>query len=318
MDRILRRRQYNRSRATRLVNLVNEDLPNMDEHSVQANLESLVSIKDCLKEMSEEVLTACIDAGYSSDQIEEVMKEDFNYETNLLSSISKLKKRISSNSNPTNDNQNRLKLPKVPLPTYGNYPEENLNKFKRSFESIILKHKLTSYENFIYLKNQLHGGPRTLVDSLDVESQSYEKAMELLEDAFGNADYAKFDIIRNWKELKLPKNIEPYKYIGDVKSIISEFSHLKINIDDILQHFIWNSLNEGFQNVFIAITNKSNPNFTEIKDNLFEAAKRYERLINKQKTDVTRKIHTTEKPENSSTMAVNIKQEKKYTCMLCK
>ncbi len=81
-------------------------------------------------------------------------------------------------------NVNKLKLPVIALPEFSNSKGESLEKFIFAFESIIEKHLLSPYEKFIYLRGQLHNGPRALVDSLSPNEQTYKCAKDLLAEAF--------------------------------------------------------------------------------------------------------------------------------------
>ena len=176
----------------------------------------------------------------------------------------------------------------------------------------MLKHPLSSYELFIHLQAQLQDGPRNLIDSLDTENQNYEKAKELLEEAFACEVTAKHDIIQRLSNLKLNIGTDPYSYIGEMKSIISDFRDLKITIDEVLQHFIWYGMNNKFQNSLIAVCNKNNPTLEDIQKNMFDATKRYSRMQDENKNTVNLENNKYEKANymKASNMAVNISEDK--------
>ena len=67
--------------------------------------------------------------------------------------------------------KNGLKFPQVPLPEFGNLKVQNHRKFFRAFENIMEKNETTHFETFLLLPRQLSGGPRTLIDSIDVDQQ---------------------------------------------------------------------------------------------------------------------------------------------------
>ena len=97
-----------------------------------------------------------------------------------------------------------------------------------SFEAIIDKHELSSYEKFIYLRKQLFGAARKLVDSLEFSEHSYDVAKELLIKAFDCGLSNKFNAILKLTQLKLDQCKEPFSFIGDMKMIVSEFKSLSI------------------------------------------------------------------------------------------
>ena len=93
------------------------------------------------------------------------------------------------------------KLPKMPLPKFGNEPGQSFRKFMKLFDSTINKHNLDDDEKFAYLKQQLYGGAWNLLDSYDVDIQSYATAKIFLEKAFDSTANAKFDTLSQLSEL---------------------------------------------------------------------------------------------------------------------
>ena len=77
---------------------------------------------------------------------------------------------------PTNNWSNplhKLKLPEVPFPVFDGKPE-TYRRFIDSLESILYKFILTSFEKFSYLRQQVSGSARDIVESLPDENLSYE------------------------------------------------------------------------------------------------------------------------------------------------
>ena len=106
-----------------------------------------------------------------------------------------------------------------------------LVKFFRSFEIIISRHNLECHEKFPLLQQQLSTAPKTLIDSLDIDNQSCECAKLLLQQTFDQTEPSKQDVIKTLANLKLPYNGDPYKFIGDIRSI----AHLYF-MSSILKH----------------------------------------------------------------------------------
>lgn len=192
-----------------------------------------------------------------------------------------------------------------------------MQKFLREFESVIDKHKLPSFEKFVYLKKRLGGDPEIIINSLDVTEQFYEIARQLLIDAFDSELTSKYNLIQKMAELKLPDDAEPYTFIGEMRTVISGVETMSITKDEILQYFIWHALNEKFRSKLISITNKSKPSLEEIKTNIFEAKNRYVKLIEncKERGETKSKFKT----GSTTSMAVNIdaKSDAKIICVLC-
>ena len=92
---------------------------------------------------------------------------------------------------------------------------------------------------------------------------------------------------------------------------------LKVDLDMILQYFIWHSLNDRFKQQFVLITNNKNPTLAEIKANMFEANARYmeqNERIRKRKEPIVSK-------SSPSVLATNIPGRTSNAfkpCKLCK
>ena len=169
---------------------------------------------------------------------------------------------------------NRLKLPQIPLPSYAHKEGEDLHKFFSNFENIVQKYGLTDYERFIYLQGQLSGEPLMLIRSLDIGSQSYISAKELLTKAFASVVTQQFEAIKRLSELKFGMK-SPYEYIGKIRQIQEAFKSLKVDTNIVLQYFIWQSMPENLQNQLVNISNHNKPDLTDIMENIFDAMERF-------------------------------------------
>ena len=209
---------------------------------------------------------------------------------------------------------NRLKLPQIPLPTYSHKDGEDLHKFFLNLENILEKYNLSDYETFIFLQGQLSGEPLNLVKSLDIGSQSYTAAKNLLTRAFASVITQQFETIKRLSELKFtPKT--PYEYIGKLRQIQEAFRTLKINTDVIMQYWFWNSMPETLQNQFVTITNSNRPNIAQIDQYVFEAMERYlEVSKNAKKRDVS--VEVDSYAVNMGQYKRNENQSKQF-CSLC-
>ena len=56
----------------------------------------------------------------------------------------------------------------------------------------------------------------------------------------------KYEVISKLSQIKLTSNTDVYQYISEIRSIISSFETLKIDIDTVLQYFVWHSMNDKF------------------------------------------------------------------------
>ena len=184
------------------------------------------------------------------------------------------------------------------MPEFSNEKGESLEKFLYSFEAILNKHKLSPYEKFVYLKGQVRKAPFTLIDSLDISDQTYDNAKQLLAEAFASPLAQKYDAIMRLSQWKLDLNGDPYEVIGSVRSVQSSFNVLEIDVNTIIQYFVWRGLNDNFQSELVNITNNSRPTLDEITGSYFVATERYTNKINRM--DDMKKRQTKNEPKAES------------------
>lgn len=323
-------RQYVRQRVTKLCSKIDAEPSPLTPNQRSIYSDRLRDLSLELRDLNKKVFSLATDDTVDESTVAQYIDDDDVYDEKISLYLSNLKTASIVPGDRNNDKvHHKLKLPEVPLPVFSSKKDESLKKFLRSFESIISKHNLSSYEKFIYLRSQLSGGPRVLIDSLDVDQQSYETAKTLLEQAFDCTLTAKYDLIQKLSCLRLPNNAEPYSFIGEMRTIVAGTESLKISVNDILQYFIWHALNDRFQSHIIAITNKSKPSLAEITDNIFEATERYIKQVGKQNECLGNKPRneckstkfssfTDNKELATTTMAVDVKFDKKSKlCILC-
>ena len=315
------------SRATRTCNKVRTSLHTMSTADRTMNLNKLINIRQELQVVGTKIRGH---SDYDLMREEEYLEEEESYddevgvcmalleESNAAPSFSHSVDPIPGAVQPqTLRLPTRVNLPQITLPTFGNLKEENLTKFLLSFESIIQKHNLSPYEKFIYLKNQLSGGPLALINSLEATRQQYDEAKTLLQEAFDSKWNSKNDTIKRLADLKLDVGDEPYTFIGEMRAICSNFETLEIETKDVLQYFIWESFNPKFKSHLTAITNNSRPSFEEISANIFEACNRY--VSEPVETKKFNSGKFAKFNENTTVSAANIRSNnsKFVNCALC-
>ena len=337
MDKLKKERTIWRTKLTRLCNKYDgQDIVDIDELSLAIN--DVKNIRDKLQSINDAIH---ISDDFDVDDLEQLLEEEQPYDDRAGLFITKseriLKSRIAGNSSgashpasafpmaPVTSDATRnqkISLPQVSLPTFSNKTDENFNSFIKAFKAIIDKHNLSSSEKHAFLKGQLSGGPLALIKSIDINAtDQYQAAVDLLEEAFGNVDSAKQDVLRRLAGLKQTHGVDPYVFVGELKSITTNFDSLQIKVEDVLQYFIWNSFDELFKQHLTAITNKNFPSLDEMNKGLFEACSRYARTVANEKASLgTQKQN---KPLGSATntaMATNVKTKhsKNPLCVLCR
>lgn len=288
VDILVRKRGYARTKLTKLGNEIDSQLGTLIAEQRTKYLDRLFKLQTELEEHNEAIVNKYLDMDLADDAIVAKQADCAQYDERLLELIGVLKNEVHTpegNDAPAvglyarseEHYARRLDLPKIKLPTFSNGKNESYRKFINQFEAIVNKHRLNSYEKFVYLKGQLDGGPKSLVDSLDSENQLYESATELLSQAFDDETTAKFELIRRFTALNLSVNVDPYTFIGNMRSAVSEAQATGLSACDFMQYFVWHALNPRFQDCLVTITNKNKPSLAEITDHIFEATDRYKK-----------------------------------------
>ncbi|XP_047741512.1 uncharacterized protein LOC125179522, partial [Hyalella azteca] len=275
-------RKYMRAEITRTSNSINVNLPNLSIAEKVQNLARLRALQSDLKDFDLKISESL----FVEENAEAALQAEYDtcaeYSRKLIATITALEASLqtersaSAVSTAREDvHRSQLKLPQLPLPEYGHQEGEDLNKFFLNFENVIGKYNLTSYEKFIFLQKQLRGAPQILIQSLEVGKQNYEDAKDLLQKAFASPITQKYDAIRRLSEMRLVRGDDPYRYIGQMRSLVESFTTLSIDTNTVLQYFFWRGLNDDFQQQFIHITNKNKPSLEEMMEHVYDATERY-------------------------------------------
>ena len=169
----------------------------------------------------------------------------------------------------------KVTLPHIELPSFDGEPE-SFNKFIVSFENLISKYNLSSYEKFSYLSKQLMGDAKKLIESLELEECDYESALKMLKEAYFDKVEQQYSILEKLSNLRLePDAVNGISWIGDAKILMAQIVKNEISSEIFTQYFLWSSLNESFRNHITAICQKTNPSLQEIRDCMFPANARY-------------------------------------------
>ena len=282
-------RRVKRGDATRTCNAINTDLSLLSPQILQQRLAHCKDLLEDLKDLDDKIFLSMCIGDFTELQRDQEYENSSTYRQNLLEAVAKLELCLNPPTPPnlpvgTDARINvprsgRLKLPELPLPTFSNKPNEDLDRFFENFEQMIEKFSLQDLEKYLLLIKSLSGDPLTIVDSLSKSSQTYAGAKDLLSKAFATKPTQRFNTISRLSKLKFGIKDDPYKFISDFRMLTDSFKSLEITVDHILQYHIWNAMNPEMQNILISITNKNKPDLNDIDVNIFEATERYKSSI---------------------------------------
>lgn len=320
LDFLKHNRKYIRTRATNVCNSIAGEYVSYDYLKLCQSIDRLTDIKDKLSDLDNQISKIIWIHETNRVKLDEEIETCDGYSGKIVELLRALNfHKDSSNINvnssnsvvaQTNPNVSSPKLPQIPLPVYSHGKEEIIEEFFERFETLVDRNSLTDFEKFSYLEKQLSNEPLMLIKSLQGIDRSYKEAKSLLLKAFSSPTLRKFELIKRLESLKLKNPSDTYQYIGEMRSIIASFKNYEVEVESILQYFIWHSMPDKLQTQFVHIVNKDIPDLQEIIDNVFEAARRFS---NVSKSGNSKNI-------DSHSMAVNIDQSvttKTKICILC-
>ena len=329
LKEVIQKRRGKRSAITKCVNNVHNCLQNLSESECRNSDSKLQRLRSEVVDLENVFISLAIASDiYSESELDTLMEINEMYQDKIEAARIAIDSRLASLnvglSSITTADSTKAKLPKVDLPYFSGAIDE-FDRFMTTFDTLISKHGLTSYEKYIYLKGQLSGSPRLLIDSLPLNSLTYEAAKKLLNEAYCDKTLQQYKVIEKLARLKLTNDGNTYQWMSSVRTIVDQVKTLGIDVTLVMQYFIWHSLNEKFQQQYIAITNNSKPNYQEIIDNMFEANSRYlaqSDNLRKKKDIVHSRSNDLSKPSVVS-LAMDIPTKRLSTgsykpCKLCK
>lgn len=313
MDTAIRKRGGHKGSITKLLRTYLEVLAREDKLEIITLRDNLKSNLDKIDKLNESIYDLITD----EEELTKEMVAANDYSLNVCRVIHELqeeldKMKLSSDvGKRLGESKHRISLPDIELPKFDGDPA-NYHKFLVSFESLISKYSLSSFEKFSYLSKQLTGPAKTLVESLSLKDLSYEAAVQLLNEAFSDTLTQQYSVISSLSKLTLNNDaVDAFKWISQARVIRDQVSTLKIDASIFVQYFLWNSLCDTFKKEVTAITGKSKPSLDEIMDSVFEANDRFVQVQSKKVNTVKPKVlslatNVTDKPETS-----------RYKCNLC-
>ena len=325
MEILKKCRRLKRADATKTVNRIDNTINALTEGEVFRYLCKLRDLRTKLEELNNKIFEKMFEAKSTASENEDEYDRCTEYDQSLLFTIAALEVKLSTNLASAKPIINKINIPQIALPEYGNNENEDLAKFFNNFEQIIGKYNLSDYEKFVYLSNQLSNEPLTLIKSLEATKQNYVTAKELLQQAFASTVTQQYHAIQRLTKLNFSSDDDPYQFVSNMRLVIESVNTLEINADIFLQFFIWRALNTEMKTHFINITNKNQPSLKELESNIFKAIERYQNLYKKDKLKQDRKsgsrqlAHSTHQTASAAVVGSKPKSKIDGTlhCLLC-
>lgn len=212
LDNLLKKRSSIHRNLSRFQNFL--ETSNLEEQINVCQLkERLANIKNCLSEFNnvqEQIESHDASASTESHDSERNLFENFYYSLVTRAQIiidEVTDTSISSNGNASNssntDNLSQIKLPTLSLPTFSGEYDQWLG-FYDTFKSLIHDNKsLSKVQKFHYLRCSLKAEAYLVIESIEVSSDNYDIAWELLKHRFENKPFIIYSHVKALHDLEV-------------------------------------------------------------------------------------------------------------------
>lgn len=175
----------------------------------------------------------------------------------------------------------KLKLPQIDLPSYqadNKIDKLTCRKFFDKMESKLKGYNLDEDAKFSVLMTSLGGRALSMVESLEVASQSYSEAKDLLLDTFEIVTPVQFNVIEKLLKIRMVKN-DSIGFFAEFRKLLVSMKDLSIDLDIVIQYLMWNGITKEMQEALVQVTGETYPDLNLIKTKYTKASHRFEALL---------------------------------------
>ncbi len=339
-DKVKKELTVVRCKCTKLTNVLTSTvIDGLDFNESEVNL---FKLEDCMKRINDLdrlYFDECMDS-LSSNELIKIEVENDQYTDKLQLCISKVKSNIaylnSLNTSTSGQQQGvahsfmrtKLQLPNITLPIFSADPEIDqftCQSFINSLEHLTKAYHLNDIEMFSILEKQTEKRANAMINSLTLSNRSYDTAKTILLSSFAEVTPQKHAIIKQFTNLKLKPDSDPYIFYAQFLKLLVMNDEQKIDLNDWHQYFIWNALSPSFQDTLISISKKTFPDLNEIKSNFINASSRFLGQKSKKRRDeieMSTHISNVDTEEvilaNATALKINSSSNKeKQICCFC-
>ena len=254
----------------------------LDVNQLRATLHNFKSRCDRLDSLNEEYLELVIQLKKPSEQeLDEEVTKCEEYQDKAAACIALIQGLLTTPGTPdpstptvlAYQSRSFLKPPQTPLPSFEGKDIEDISRFLAEFEKAIQPYKYTDYDKFLLLKKQTIGKAGSLLGSLDGSKQTYRDAKTLLEQAFGDREIQKYNLLSKLTSLNL-KTTESYELYSEFNSITASLDNLYVTAKDLYRFSLWKALPHAYQTQYLAYSTESVPEFDVLKKHYFDVCRR--------------------------------------------
>lgn len=227
LKQLITERGYLKGTLTRLHNYVVKDLTNL-ETEMMINRKS--RLLECFKQYEAVNISVLALDPDDKENVEEMEDKYFA----ILNSLDKeLNSRVATTSGNPTAPVSKLSLPSIDMPSFcGKFKE--YTPFINLFNSLIgLNNSIPNVQKLYYLRCYLKDEPLELIKNLDLTSESYDKAIEILNSRYNNRVRIINEHINALLDLRpIIKSTASYlrQFICEVKQVLAALGSLEPNV----------------------------------------------------------------------------------------
>ena len=164
---------------------------------IKSRRESILGTLNKVDEINDQIYDLIDD----EKSLEKEMIESADYNERIRIEIQILKDPLVTGLNPLRPTTANIKLPKVQLPTFSGEPTTWINFWDLFVPAIHSRGDLDNIQKLTYLKGQLMGEAKKLIDGYKIEASNYTVITKLLKDTYGQPDKIKLAHVQALLEL---------------------------------------------------------------------------------------------------------------------
>ena len=252
LPRLVSQRKVVRKRVTDCFNR-KHTFSSLSQDDKASEKEILLGFKEILLDLDNQIFALKFSGTTEESEIDTETETCQQYLDKIRSCLPLLANatQSASSNNPQDQARSLLKQPTAPLPKFHGREGEDLIKFLTEFELTTGVYNYPDRDLLLLLRQQVEGRASYLLQSLELDKQSYQDAKQLLTNAFATTEVRKSSTIKKLLELKLRDTDDPYLFISNLRAITESVEKLKIDSKEFLRFFAWNALNDEFRKVLV-------------------------------------------------------------------
>ena len=186
---------------------------------------------------------------YSSvevDELDNVVAREVKYEEEVQRWLAIMKDALPEKPTKEQGSNKKagFKLPKLSLPEFGGDPAQWTSFWDMFKCSVDNEDGLSKIQKLAYLRGQLTGEAKQLIEGFKLESLNYAPAVKLLQDTYGQKDRIKMSLVSKLCNLETPRyNVEDLKlFYAQFEGVYKSLEAQEVTMEEMCAIMLLNKL----------------------------------------------------------------------------